>query len=149
MHRNTQFSWFVSNKQAGTIPPKGDNSAPIRFDRVRIIKLMQKYLFLFIWVSLVFLLPCRPMYAVLKDINYYDLPCFVSGRINHSITMMLMHLSTKIVPQTNEVLNKMLNETRSTHHYESGRYNGVPLRISLFILELPEFMHELITIDLN
>ena len=36
----------------------------------------------------------------------------------------------------------MLNETRSNHYCDSGKYNGVPLSNSTFLRELPEFIHE-------
>ena len=36
----------------------------------------------------------------------------------------------------------MLNDTRSNHYRASGKYKGVPLSNSLFLRELPTFIHE-------
>ena len=42
----------------------------------------------------------------------------------------------------------MLNETRSNHYRDSGKYKGVPLSNSTFLRELPEFIHECIDKDI-
>ena len=43
----------------------------------------------------------------------------------------------------------MLNETRSSHYYASGKYRGVTPRNLKFMLGLPEFVHEIFDADLN
>ena len=43
----------------------------------------------------------------------------------------------------------MLDETYSSHYHDSGKYKGVPLRNSKFMLGLPEVVHERFDKDLN
>ena len=100
------------------------------------------------WVLSAFLLTCRHVCAVLKDVKYYE----------HSLFHIRWHtcfnyydgnaFTTRIAPKINEALNNTLNETRSTNYHDSGKYKGMPLRNSKSMHELPEFFHECIDKDI-
>ena len=150
VHRNSAFTWFVLNKAAGTMPMNTDNASKIKFDRVRTV-LIDANQFMTCSCGYIqrFLLPCCHVCAVLKDLRYYE-PSLFHIRWHKSFNYYYGNgFASKIAPETNTAINDMLNETRSNHYRDSGKYKGVPLSNSTFLRELPEFIHERIDKDIN
>jgi len=143
VHRSTEFCWYVLNKEAGTIPPNEDIANNIKFDRVRIV-LLDDNQFMSCSCGYVqrYLIPCCHVCAVLEDIKYYD-PSLFHIRWHKSFNYFYGNsFSPNIAPRTNDILNRVLDDTRATSYSDSGKYKGVPLMNSNFIKDLPVFVHE-------
>jgi len=143
VHRNSKSSWLVLNKLAGTTPPIDDMSKLIKFDRVRVVQIdANQFMSCSCGYCQRFLLPCRHVCAVLKDLKYYE-PSLFHIRWHKSFNYYYGNeFASKIAPDTDRVLKTMLDDTREHHYRESGKYKGVPLSNSQFINDLPEFFHE-------
>ena len=89
------------------------------------------------------------MCTVLKDIKHIEPSLFHIRWYEYFSYYYANYFASKIAPQNNEALSIMIDETRSYHYSASGKYRGVPLRNSKFMLGLPEFGHESFDKDLN
>ena len=78
------------------------------------------------------LLLCYHVCTVLKDVNYYKHSLF-HIRWYTSVTYYYANdFASEIAPQTNEVLNKILDGTRLTHYHASGKYKGATFKLKVY-----------------
>lgn len=98
----------------------------------------------------VFLLPCRHVCAILKDVKYYELSLFHIRWHKYFNCYYGNAFATIFAPETDRVLTKIMNKRHSAHYHESGKYKGVTLRNSnLFSGITRFFMSVLIKTWLN
>ena len=79
---------------------------------------------------------------MLEDIKYSD-PSLFHIRWHKSFNYLYENLfSPNIAPRINDILNRALDDIRATSYSDSSKYKGVPIMISNFIKDLPEFVHD-------